>query len=133
MTARSKPFSADTLKLDVAAEAERIVHWMRSELRNGLRKRGLVLGLSGASIPAFAQRSQHALSGPRGFSAFTCPNAIPIRKASGLGRTSLPHSALSGAIEDIGPMLDAMGCYERRDAFIRQVVPDYGKAGPPRS
>jgi NAD+ synthase len=33
---------------------------------------------------------------------------------------------MESVIEDIGPSLAAMGCYERRDGFIRQVVPDYG-------
>ena len=29
-------------------------------------------------------------------------------------------------IEEIGPALEALGCYERRDAAIRDVFPDYG-------
>ncbi len=29
-------------------------------------------------------------------------------------------------VEDIGPTLQAMGCYERRDGFIRELVPEYG-------
>jgi NAD+ synthase len=29
-------------------------------------------------------------------------------------------------LEDIGPMLDAAGCYARRDEFIRKLVPEYG-------
>ena len=39
-------FSADTLKIDGAAEIERIVAALRGQLRE-MRKRGLVLGLSG--------------------------------------------------------------------------------------
>src|SRR5262249_25779007 len=29
-------------------------------------------------------------------------------------------------VEDVGPMLDATGCYARRDAFIRTLVPEFG-------
>ena len=29
-------------------------------------------------------------------------------------------------VEDIAPALTALGCYERRDEFIRRVVPDFG-------
>jgi NAD+ synthase len=43
-----------------------------------------------------------------------------------LGRLVADTFGLDGTVEDIGPTLAAMGCYERRDAFIREVEPDYG-------
>ncbi|MEQ9244847.1 MAG: NAD(+) synthase, partial [Nitratireductor sp.] len=39
-------FSIDDLKIDPAAETQRIVTALRTQLRSRLRKRGLVLGLS---------------------------------------------------------------------------------------
>jgi len=30
-------------------------------------------------------------------------------------------------VENIGPTLEALGCYERRDEAIRRVIPEYGK------
>ena len=40
-------FSPETLVIDAEAEIERIVDSMRTQLRTKLRRRGLVLGLSG--------------------------------------------------------------------------------------
>ena len=33
---------------------------------------------------------------------------------------------IDSVVEDITPILQAAGCYERRDAAIRMVCPDYG-------
>lgn len=43
-----------------------------------------------------------------------------------LGRLVAEIFGVDAIVDDIGPTLKAMGCYERRDAFIRQLVPDYG-------
>lgn len=127
MTARSQPFSADTLKLDAAAETERIIHWMRAELRNGLRKRGLVLGLSGGIDSSVCAALATRAVGPERVFCLYMPERDSDPESLRLGQDVASTLGLSGEIEDIGPMLDAMGCYERRDAFIRQVVPDYGE------
>jgi NAD+ synthase len=39
---------------------------------------------------------------------------------------------IDSVVEDIGPTLQAMGCYDRRDAFIRELVPEYTSAAGPR-
>ena len=39
-------FSASVLDIDAAAETERIVRWLRTEMR-GLHRSGAVLGISG--------------------------------------------------------------------------------------
>jgi NAD+ synthase len=43
-----------------------------------------------------------------------------------LGRRVAETFGIPSAVEDIGPALAAMGCYERRDSFIRQLVPEFG-------
>jgi NAD+ synthase len=43
-----------------------------------------------------------------------------------LGRSVATTFGIPSIIEDIGPTLAAMGCYQRRDDFIRQLVPEYG-------
>jgi NAD+ synthase len=41
--------------------------------------------------------------------------------------TSVSSSlGIASVVEDISPVLEAVGCYQRRDDAIRQVVPDYG-------
>jgi NAD+ synthase len=43
-----------------------------------------------------------------------------------LGRSVAETFGIESVVEDIGPSLAAMGCYERRDAFIREAVPEFG-------
>src|SRR5207248_1262443 len=43
-----------------------------------------------------------------------------------LGRLLADHLGVETTLEDVAPILRAAGCYERRDAFIRRVFPEYG-------
>ena len=45
--AKTPAFSAESLTIDPQAETERIVTALRRQVRQTLKKRGLVLGLSG--------------------------------------------------------------------------------------
>jgi NAD+ synthase len=44
-----------------------------------------------------------------------------------LGKLAADSLGIETVTEDIAPMLDAAGCYARRDSFIRKLVPDYGE------
>ena len=106
----SVPFSAAVLDLDLPAEVERIVAGLRQALRDRLRRRGLVVAVSG------------------GIDSSTC--APPAHDSSAdsvrLGRRVCEHLGIDYTIEDIGPALTAIGCYRWRDEAIRRVFPDYG-------
>jgi NAD+ synthase len=43
-----------------------------------------------------------------------------------LGRLVASALGLKTVVEDVGPVLDSLGCYRRRDDAIRQVIPEYG-------
>ena len=43
-----------------------------------------------------------------------------------LGQELAAKLGIATVIENIAPILAAAGCYERRDAFVRQVVPEFG-------
>jgi NAD+ synthase len=45
-----------------------------------------------------------------------------------LGRLMADHLGIHTVLEDIGPALDALGCYRRRDDAIRSQMPEYGPA-----
>jgi NAD+ synthase len=57
---------------------------------------------------------------------------LPERESSpetlGLSRLVAESLGIESVVEDITPVLDAVGCYRRRDDAIRLVVPDYGPA-----
>ncbi|MDX3808068.1 NAD(+) synthase [Bosea thiooxidans] len=118
-------FSADTLALDNAAEADRIVAGLREQLR-GMRKRGLVLGLSGGIDSSVSVALAVRAVGAKNVFCLLMPESDSDPESLRLGRLVADAFGVEAVVEDIAPTLRAMGCYERRDAFIRELVPEYG-------
>lgn len=118
-------FSADTLKVDATAEIERIVAALREQLR-GMRKRGLVLGLSGGVDSSVSVALAVRAVGAKNVFCLFMPENDSDPESLRLGRLVAGTFGVQAVVEDIGPTLQAMGCYARRDAFIRELVPEYG-------
>ncbi|WP_331372776.1 NAD(+) synthase [Sinorhizobium chiapasense] len=118
-------FSADSLKVDAAAETDRIVEGLRAQLR-GMRKRGLVLGLSGGIDSSVSVALAVRAVGAKNVFCVFMPENDSDPESLRLGRLVAESFGVEAVVEDIGPTLAAMGCYKRRDAFIRELVPDYG-------
>ncbi|HEV7249628.1 MAG TPA: NAD(+) synthase [Shinella sp.] len=113
------------LVLDPAAEIERITGWMRERLRLDLRKRGLVLGLSGGIDSSLCAALAVRALGAKNVFALFMPENDSDPESLRLGRSVAETFGIDSILEDIGPSLAAMGCYTRRDAFIREAVPEY--------
>lgn len=117
-------FSAAVLSLDRAAEADRIGAAMRGQLRE-LRRRGIVLGLSGGIDSAVtAALAVRAIGAERVFCIYM-PEADSDPDSLKLGREVAQHLGVRSTLEDIAPALSALGCYERRNAAVATVVPGF--------
>lgn len=127
VTPKNAPFSPASLGIDPAFEVERIVTALRRQLREDLRKRGLVLGLSGGiDSSVCAALAVRAVGAGNVFCLFMPENDSDPESLT-LGREVAQTFGIESVVEDIGPSLAAMGCYSRRDDFIRQIVPEYGE------
>ncbi|MBY5334621.1 NAD(+) synthase [Rhizobium leguminosarum] len=113
------------LDIDCAAEADRIAAAMRGQLRT-MKKRGLVLGLSGGIDSSVCAALAVRALGARNVLALLMPECDSESDSGRLGRLVADLLGIGCIEEDIAPALAALGCYERRDGFIRQVVPRYG-------
>jgi len=124
-TTTTKTFSADVLKLDAAAETERIVCAIRETVRKTLRRQGAVLGLSGgidsSVVVALCVR---ALGPDRVFGLFL-PERDSADDSLALGQLVADHFGVEASEEDIAPLLEGAGCYRRRDEAIHGVIPEY--------
>jgi len=118
-------FSPALLDLDCAAETERIVRALRARVR-GFHRQGLVVALSGgvdsSVVGALCVR---ALGRERVF-GLLMPERDSSAETLALSRLIVSHLDVPHAEEDITPILEAFGCYRRRDAAIRAVIPAYG-------
>jgi NAD+ synthase len=120
------PFSAQSLAIDPAFETERILFALRNQLRDDLRKRGLVLGLSGGIDSSVCAALAVRAVGPKNVFCLFMPENDSDPDSLRLGQEVARTFEVASIVEDIGPTLSAMGCYSRRDDFIRQVVPEFG-------
>ena len=119
-------FTLAALSVDAGAETNRIAARMRAILRGDLRKRGFVIGISGGIDSAVcAALAVRAVGSGRVF-GLLMPEHDSDPESRRLGEAVAETFGIEHAVEDIGPALDAMGCYRRRDDAIRRVVPDYG-------
>ena len=115
------------LSLDAAAATARIVHALRTHLSTTLKRRGLVVAMSsGVDSSVCAALAVRAVGPTRVFGLFlpereSDPDSLRIAKdlADQLG--------IESEAEDIAPILEAAGCYRRRDAAIRRTVPEFGE------
>ncbi len=117
--------SAEILRLDPAAEAERIISDIREMVFNRLRRKGAVIGVSGgidSSVVAFL--CARAL-GPERVLTLLMPEEDSSSGSLSLGRMVAQALNVRSIEENISPILRAARCYERRDDAIRQVVPEY--------
>jgi NAD+ synthase len=116
----------DILKIDAAAETERIAASIRDLVFNKLRRKGAVVGVSGGVDSAVVAFLCARALGPERVLVLFTPEADSSPDSLRLGKMVAGSIGAPSVLENITPILQAAGCYERRDAAIRQVVPDYG-------
>lgn len=120
-------FSAASLRLDAEAEIERICAWIRETVLKDLRKRGVVLGLSGGIDSSVTAALCARALGPSRVTGIFMPEHDSDPESLRLGQALAAATGVETVLEDIGPALAAAGCYTRRDGFIRQIVPEFGE------
>jgi NAD+ synthase len=120
-------FSADVLAIDAAAETARIAEAIRRDVTATLRRRGAVLGLSGGIDSSVVAALCARALGPGRVLGLLMPEADSSPDSLRLGRLVAETLGIEAVLEDVAPVLAAAGCYRRRDAAIRTVVPDYGE------
>jgi len=119
--------SPDVLRLDVRQETDRIVAGIRDQVFHQLKRKGAVIGVSGgidSSVVAYL--CARALGKERVVVLFT-PEADSSPDSIRLGRMVADDLGVRSFVEDISPILKGARVYERRDAAIRTVVPEYGE------
>lgn len=119
-------FSTAVLVVDAAQAVDQICAAIRTQVHGELHRKGFVLGLSGGiDSSVVAALGVRALGKER-----VCALLMPERESSAegteLGRLVADWLGIEPVLEDITATLDAAGCYWRRDASVRSVIPEYG-------
>ena len=119
-------FDPVSLAIDPARETERICAALRTQVVKHLRRRGVVLGLSGGVDSSVVAALAVRAFGPSAVFGVLMPEQDSDPDSLRLGRMVASWLGVDMALEDITPLLVAAGCYRRRDEFIRKVFPEYG-------
>ena len=115
----------DVLRLDPVVAAAEIEEAIRAQVLGTLKRRGVVVGVSGGiDSSVTAALCARALGGNR-VQALLMPERDSSDASLELGRSLGERFGIPTLVENIGPVVAAAGCYERQDEAIRMVFPDY--------
>jgi NAD+ synthase len=118
-------FSKDVLTIDAEETVRRLGERLREQLFGQLKRRGIVLGISGGIDSSVTAALCARILGPQRVTALLMPEHDSSDDSVRLGRLLAESLGIEAILEDIGPLLEASGCYRRRDAAIRSLIPEY--------
>lgn len=119
-------FSTEVLKLDYAKETEKITETLREQILKRLKKRGAVVALSGGIDSSVVGALCVRALGKERVMGLLMPEKDSAPDTLELSRLIVDHLKIPVVHEDITAILEAVGCYRRRDEAIKNVVPEYG-------
>jgi len=118
---------ASVLDIDCAAETALIGARLVEIVGRVLRKRGVVVAVSGGIDSSVCAALAAKAFGRERVLALLLPEHDSSSDSTRLGRLVAEHLDLEYRVEDIGPALAAIGCYRWRDAAIRRIFPAYAE------
>lgn len=118
--------SPEVLRLDAEQEVGRISEQLRLFLKDSIRRRGIVIGLSGGiDSSVTAALAVKALGAERVF-GLQMPEKHSAEETLTLSGMLAGHFGIKTSHEDISGILEAVGFYEKYDDAVRLVIPEYG-------
>ena len=116
----------DELDLDREAAVKHIAKTLREQVLKQLRRRGVVLGLSGGIDSTVCAALAVRALGPERVLGILMPEAQSAEESTPFGQLAADHLGIPTVIEDITPALESAGCYRRQAEAICRVLPQYG-------
>lgn len=117
--------SPELLRLEPEQAVKTITDGLR-RLVPQLRRKGAVLGLSGGIDSSVTAALCARALGPERVLGLMMPETDSAEETLILSRLIAEHLGIATVLEEITPLLEASGCYARRDSAIKTVIPDYG-------
>jgi NAD+ synthase len=115
----------EALGIDCEAAAREIERTLARDVLETLRRKGLVVGLSGGiDSSVVAALAVRALGAGR-VVALLMPERDSSASSLELGSLLADHLGIEAIREDLAPALTALGCYARQDDAIRAAFPEY--------
>ncbi len=120
-------FGKDTLLLDARVEVDRIIEALRQQVFGTLRRRGVVVGLSGGIDSSVVAALCVGAFGKDKVLGIFMPESHSSGDSLRLGRVVASQLGINSIVEEITPALEGIGAYSRQIDAIRTAVPAYGQ------
>ena len=121
-----KTLSQKLFHLDATKEIDTLCSQMKSLLVHPLKRRGLVLGISGGIDSSVCLALAVKALGPERVVALQMPETHSSEETLGISGRLAVHFGVNAIHEDITPILNAVHFYDRYDQAVQQVIPEYG-------
>jgi NAD+ synthase len=120
-------FSPDVLALDLEQTTQEITETLSRQVLVTLRRKGIVVGLSGGIDSSLVTALAARALGPDRVLAVLMPELDSSPASLELGQMVARQLDVHVTVENLAPALTAMGCYRRQEEAIRAVFPGYGQ------
>jgi len=114
------------LHIDCEREVRRITARLVEQVVDEFRRRGVVIALSGGVDSSVCAALACKTFGPTRVLALLLPEKESSPQNTDLGREVAGQFGIPCIVQDITPVLEAIGCYALRDQAIRAVFHEYG-------
>jgi NAD+ synthase len=122
----ARVLDARALAIDAAAEIAAIAERMTEIVGRDLRRRGVVVALSGGVDSSVCVGLAVAAFGPERVRVLLLPERESSAASVELGRRVAAKFGVEPVLEDITAALEGFGAYRIRDQAMGEVVPGYG-------
>lgn len=119
-------FSKDVLKLDCAQETERITAKLREAVLGTLKRKGVVVALSGGIDSSVVGALSVRAFGKERVFGLQLPEKENSDDTRNLSAHMCKHFEIDFAVEEMSPLLEGARAYQRRDEAIKTAIPEYG-------
>lgn len=122
-----QPLNKSLLDIDPEQEARKITDQIRAILSRQLKRRGLVVALSGGVDSSVTVALAAKAVGAQRVFALLMPERDSADSTLDLSTLVADTYQVARAHENISDILAAVGFYQRFDDAVRKVIPDYGQ------
>jgi NAD+ synthase len=121
-------YNYNSINIDPAKEAERIINELRNIVAKKLHKRGAVVGVSGGIDSSVVLALCAKAFGPEKVLALMMPDKDSSSDSLDLAKKLVEKFNVPYLVEDITEAVKGFGAYNRRDEAVRKVFPEYNES-----
>jgi NAD+ synthase len=115
----------NALTIDCGHESEKIEAAIRVSVREKLKRRGVVVALSGGIDSSVVGALCVRALGPERVLGLLLPEKDSSAQTRSLSQRIVEHLGIKAESRDITDLLEVAGCYKYRDEAIQGVIPEY--------